>query len=241
MAIGAAIVGMVQGARAAKEAKRGRAAASLAGATAEEQQKATTAEEIRRQKYAFKSDTASIEAAIAAGGISDPTALRKTADEMSTGYETEIDTASASLSDKKAALEARWGKEDKARAEYRGGWETSSSRERGKIRSEARKREMEELVATEEGKIAGVKEKHQAELDQPWSKKGGIFSTYLRERQDVHAKEVGWMEKTGLSAAKLIQANTQSAIRTARGQEMQAYGSMVSSFSTLGNKAGWWK
>lgn len=238
MAIGAAIVGVVQGARAAKEAKRGRQAAALAGVTAEEQKKATTAEEIRRQKYTFERDTASIEAAMAAGGLSDPK-LRKDAG-TPTGYEGELATAKSELATfKKAGLTGVLKEGGIKPVESNidtGGW---GSNRRDFMRGAMLK--SRELTDEKEGKIAELQLKHDTEMATPWSKEGGMFAQYMRERQDVQEKEIQWMERTGLSAVKSIQANTQSAIRTARGQEMQAYGDMASSFATMGQKAGWWK
>jgi len=82
VSVGLALYGASESGKAKKEAGR-------ATALSIEQQRQITAEEIRRQEYTFKRDISSIEAEVAASGLTDPQQLRKVYTQT-TQYDAEI-------------------------------------------------------------------------------------------------------------------------------------------------------
>lgn len=213
MAVGAAIAGVGLGLKGAKEARRGRQQAAAAGAKAEAQQRETTEEEIRRQEYTHKRDIASIEAEIAAGGISDVGALRQPKKTKST-FDKSIATAKSEI----AGLHKKIAAEEKRVDDEELGWVS-----KGGIRS------MESEIDKKYESLEAMQAARKGELAVPWEGKTGIFGQYLAEKERVHLSEIDWMRKTGLSGVESIRARTQSALSAARSQETAAFSKIVSS------------
>ena len=207
-AVGMGLVGLSEADKAKKEAGK-------ATALSIKQQKQVTEEEIRRQEYTHMRDISSIEAEIAASGISSVgEGLRGAEKRTETSVDSGISVLEAEVADLKSQVESY---------EF-------TFRDRGEtlqkiaIELEPKLEELERL-----------KSQQSSELSMSWNPKGGIFAEYLSERERVHFSEIAWMRKTGLSAVASISAEGQSAQARARAMQITSIGQITT------GAANWWE
>lgn len=214
MAVGAAVAGVGLGLAGLGESRKARKASQAATTLSIEQQKETTAEEIRRQEYTHKRDISSIEAEIAASGLSSTEDGLRGGKRTITSIDPVISTMESEIADIDAKVNAY-------EFTYSDGGKTliKLAIDRGNKLKE----------------LESLKEQQTGELDAPWNPEGGIFSEYLIESERVHLSEISWMRKTGLSTVASIAATGESARLAARQAEISSYAQITQS------AANWWQ
>ena len=224
MATGAAIAGVGLGIMGARSAKRASGEAAEARDLSAKQIRQTTDEEIRRKEYTYGRDISSIEAEIAAAGISATgEGLRGGEARTVTSVDDEFNRLTSQVAelqkkrdDEVAAIEAD---------------EDSDFMSRGLARRFGTGKEIEETSE----KLTAVTEQRDAEISSSWNVDGGIFAEYLSERERVHFSEISWMKKTGLSSVRASMAEGSAAVRAAEAQRTRSYGQIIQS------GANWWQ
>ena len=213
-------IGLVQSYTSSKRA--GKQAAAATALTVKQQQQ-TTDEEIRRQQYAHTRDISSIEAEIAGAGISSTgEGLRSKEKRTTTSVDAKYNEAVA-FADR---VESQYNAE---KEEY----ESDSDYNTGGSQYNPSRRLAGDRITSAE-RVEELKRQRDYELDVQWNPDGGIFSTYLAERDKVNFEEINWMRKTGLSTVASTRAEGQSVQSAARAMQTQYITQLASS------AANWW-
>lgn len=220
-----AVVGISQAQSAKKAARRQTALAA-------EQQKATTDEEIRRQKYTHRRNISSIEAEIAAGGLSSTGKGLRGGKRTTTSVDQEIIDLQAQMDEQTNIFG------DQATAMYGISTRLTSDDPDEDYDSASDIRERQERSVEYQNskeRLESLKKQQTEELALPWNPEGGIFAEYLGERESVHISEIEWMRRTGLSSVASIMAQGQSAASAAQAQSNMYLAKGISS------AANWWE
>ena len=218
------VIGAIGIAQSFSSSKRAGRQAREATALSVKQQEQTVAEEIRRQQYTHRRDISSIEAEVAGAGISS-TGKGLRVDEKRTT--TSVDAKYDEALDFYNQVEAEY---ERNKAEFESDVDYSTG---GGQYSPDRRLTSDRIMASE--RLEDLKRQRDYELDLPWNPEGGIFSTYLTEREKVHFEEIAWMRKTGLTSVASITAEGQSAQAQARAMQVGYATSLISS------AADWWE
>ncbi len=220
MATGAAIAGIGIGLAGMGQARKAARSAQEARDLQAKQLQQQTEEEIRRKEYTHGRDISSIEAEIAASGISATGVGLRAIEKRTT---TTVDSEFNSLTSEKAEIQTQLD-------EDRESFERLDVEEDYRPNTELTKR-LEENAE----QLKQVEYQRSKELEIPWNEYGGIFSEYLSERERVHISEVSWMKATGLSSVKSALIEGDAAIQAARAAGTRATGQVIQS------AANWWQ